>query len=139
MALPIYRFLLLSIVPSFIGAVLVHKVNSSCFHVEQKYHVFDMPCTSCHINMFMDCPNGTEKITEMNGASGCTYEQSLGPGPNVTKDGCYHTCRQEVNVTSCCPGYWGSYCDGKLIWKKLVTSIFFSPHILFKSFLFQFS
>lgn len=77
--------------------------------------IFETKCTSCHVNVFVDCPQGSEKLTTREGNPGCTYEQSLGPGHNITKDGCTHTCNRTVQEPECCRGFWGNNCDGKSI------------------------
>lgn len=73
---------------------------------------FETECTSCHINVFVDCPSSAEKLTKMEGTPGCRYEVHLGPGPNITKDGCTHTCRRTIKEDQCCKGFWGPKCDG---------------------------
>lgn len=74
---------------------------------------FDTACQHCDINVFTDCPVGSVKQTSKEGTPGCEYTQSLGPGYNETKTGCYHTCLQEKQEVKCCPGFWGLQCQGQ--------------------------
>lgn len=74
---------------------------------------FNTECQHCDINVFTDCPYGSVKQTSKEGISDCEYIQSLGPGYNETKTGCYHTCTQEKQNVQCCRGYWGPQCQGK--------------------------
>ena len=77
--------------------------------------LFNTECQHCDINVFTDCPRGTMKLTTKEGKSGCEYIQSLGPGYNETKAGCYHTCSEEKQNVQCCRGYWGPQCQGNTL------------------------
>ena len=85
------------------------------FCPETQTMTFETECISCHINVFTDCPDGSKMLTRMEGTANCTYEMHLGPGPNITKDGCTHTCESNTTVDQCCRGFWGPKCDGKVI------------------------
>jgi hypothetical protein len=90
--------------------------NEMGFCPETQTMTFETECISCHINVFKDCPSGSKQLTRMEGTSNCTYELHLGPGPNITKDGCTHTCEMNTTVDQCCRGFWGSNCDGNYIY-----------------------
>ncbi|XP_053377008.1 stabilin-2-like isoform X2 [Mercenaria mercenaria] len=91
--------------------VITVKGSEIGFCRETVEKIFETDCTSCHINVFIDCPVGAKKLTKMGGTSGCTYEKHLGPGPNITMDGCTHTCEQNITTDQCCKGFWGPKCD----------------------------
>lgn len=107
----------------FFGLVLISQCSSEretgrCPKVFKE--VFETNCTSCHINVFVDCPDGSVKTTTMEGNAGCTFEQHLGPGHNIHRDGCSHTCERQVQEPECCRGFWGSNCGGNIyiyFWK----------------------
>ncbi|XP_039999160.1 stabilin-2 isoform X2 [Xiphias gladius] len=65
-------------------------------------------CHSCSISMLIPCPSGY-KQTPRSTAQDCKYfirTASMKLGIN----GCSFKCYREVEVKSCCPGYWGPDC-----------------------------
>ena len=76
--------------------------------------VFGTKCTSCDINVFVDCPPGSTKLTTHFDTESCQYYESYGLEHNITKDGCYHECEKTVEIPECCKGFWGANCDGKI-------------------------
>ncbi|KAH3876243.1 hypothetical protein DPMN_000080 [Dreissena polymorpha] len=63
------------------------------------------------MNVFIDCPNGSTKISTFNGTEGCQYTQHYGLGPNVSLEGCHHTCNRTIGIDECCDNFWGQNCD----------------------------
>ena len=45
------------------------------------------------------------------GVADCTYFQRMG-FISMHLTGCRHTCQRTSTVALCCPGYWGSDCNG---------------------------
>uniref|UniRef100_H3CCR8 Stabilin 2 n=1 Tax=Tetraodon nigroviridis TaxID=99883 RepID=H3CCR8_TETNG len=65
-------------------------------------------CHSCTISMLRSCPAGFRQ-TPGSGARDCTFHirtSSL----RLHVPGCSFECYQEVEVKSCCPGFWGPDC-----------------------------
>lgn len=84
---------------------------------------FETNCTSCHINVFVDCPDGSVKLTYQNGTEGCQYKPHWILDEML--DGCTHTCERNISIPECCKGFWGSNCDGRLSLDKVCLSNIF--------------
>ncbi|XP_027899534.1 stabilin-2 isoform X1 [Xiphophorus couchianus] len=65
-------------------------------------------CHSCSISMFVQCPTGFRRSPESL-ASGCKY-QIRTSSLQLAVRGCSFQCFQQVEMKSCCPGYWGPDC-----------------------------
>nr|XP_046235043.1 stabilin-2 isoform X1 [Scatophagus argus] len=65
-------------------------------------------CHSCSISMLIPCPSGY-KQTPRSTAQDCKYNIRTA-SMKLAFSGCSFECYREVEVRSCCPGYWGPDC-----------------------------
>uniref|UniRef100_A0A3B3XHS1 Uncharacterized protein n=1 Tax=Poecilia mexicana TaxID=48701 RepID=A0A3B3XHS1_9TELE len=68
-------------------------------------------CHSCSISMFVPCPTGFRRISLI--GSGLDRYQIQTSSLQLAVSGCSFQCFQQVEVKSCCPGYWGPDCMGQ--------------------------
>ncbi|KAM3587343.1 uncharacterized protein V6R79_002629 [Siganus canaliculatus] len=67
-----------------------------------------MACHSCSISTLMPCPSGFRQ-TPGSTARDCKYFLRT-PSLQLAISGCSMECHREVEVTRCCPGFWGPDC-----------------------------
>ncbi|XP_026003013.1 stabilin-2 [Astatotilapia calliptera] len=65
-------------------------------------------CHSCTISQLILCPSGF-KPTPRSNAQDCKYYINT-PSMKLPLSGCSFECYKEVEIKSCCPGYWGPDC-----------------------------
>ncbi|XP_037615817.1 stabilin-2 [Sebastes umbrosus] len=65
-------------------------------------------CHSCSISMLMPCPSGYQQ-TPRSTAPDCKYYIRT-PSLKLPISGCSFECYRQVEVKSCCPGFWGPDC-----------------------------
>ncbi|XP_023808149.1 stabilin-2 isoform X2 [Oryzias latipes] len=65
-------------------------------------------CNSCQMSFLITCPSGYKK-TPRSPISSCRYVIKTN-NVMLAVPGCSFECYREVEVPSCCPGYWGPDC-----------------------------
>ncbi|GLD61800.1 stabilin-2-like protein, partial [Lates japonicus] len=65
-------------------------------------------CHSCSISLLIPCPSGY-KLTPGSTAQDCKYYVRTA-SLKLAISGCSFECYREVEVKSCCPGFWGPDC-----------------------------
>ncbi|XP_041833045.1 stabilin-2 [Melanotaenia boesemani] len=65
-------------------------------------------CHSCSISLLMMCPSGYKR-SPTSTVVGCRYNIKT-VSLNLSISGCSFECYREVEMKSCCPGYWGPDC-----------------------------
>ncbi|XP_017292654.2 stabilin-2, partial [Kryptolebias marmoratus] len=65
-------------------------------------------CHSCSISLLVPCPTGYKK-TPGSTSPGCRYYINTS-SMKLTINGCSSQCYREIEVKSCCPGFWGPDC-----------------------------
>ncbi|XP_040886255.1 stabilin-2 isoform X2 [Toxotes jaculatrix] len=66
-------------------------------------------CHSCSISALISCPSGY-KQTPLSTAQDCKYSIRTA-SMTLAISGCSFECYREVEVKTCCPGYWGPDCN----------------------------
>lgn len=70
-------------------------------------------CVSCARNIWEQCPPQSRKLTTGRGVSDCEY-RPIGISSIYKWRGCRHACLKTIVSVHCCPGYWGTHCDGNI-------------------------
>uniref|UniRef100_A0A3B3CL92 EGF-like domain-containing protein n=1 Tax=Oryzias melastigma TaxID=30732 RepID=A0A3B3CL92_ORYME len=68
-------------------------------------------CNSCHMSLFIACPSGYKR-TPRSPITSCRYAIKTS-SVVLAVPGCSLECYREVEVQSCCPGFWGPDCMGQ--------------------------
>ncbi|XP_074554721.1 stabilin-2 [Halichoeres trimaculatus] len=66
-------------------------------------------CHSCGISLLIPCPSGYKRTLRSN-AKDCNYYIRTS-SMKIPISGCSFECSKEMEVKSCCPGFWGPDCN----------------------------